>query len=332
MAALGAKRSIGRAVKAVVGAAVLLAVSWHVGKTLVALNQRGGFPRLSIAWVTAAIVAYLLGLGAYALYYVRVMAASSTPIGLYAGLRAYVVSHLGKYVPGKALVVVMRVGLSVPAGARPATAAFATLYETLVMMAAGGFVAFAGLTLGSGAETVWVLPRVGPVRVPLDLAGLVMGIGFLVLVLPPVFPRLSSLARMPFPDVGTDALPRVSYRLLSIGLLATLSGWLLLGLSQVAILRSMMPSGLPASLWPAVIGSVALATVAGFAVPVSPGGLGVREWVLWTSLGTVIDRDLAVVASLFLRLAWVAAEVAAGAVLLLATPRSRHLSAGVATP
>ena len=54
---------------------------------------------------------------------------------------------------------------------------------------------------------------------------------------------------------------------------------------------------------------MALATVAGFVVPISPGGLGVREWVLWTALASAIDRDLAVVAALVLRLAWVAGEV-----------------------
>ena len=45
------------------------------------------------------------------------------------------------------MVVVMRVGLLAPAGARPATAAFATLYETLVMMAAGGVIAALGFAL-----------------------------------------------------------------------------------------------------------------------------------------------------------------------------------------
>ena len=40
-----------------------------------------------------------------------------------AALRAYLISHLGKYVPGKAMVVVIRAGSSAPAGARPATAA-----------------------------------------------------------------------------------------------------------------------------------------------------------------------------------------------------------------
>ena len=48
------------------------------------------------------------------------------------------------------MVVVMRAGLSVPYGARAATAAIATFYETLVMMAAGGLVAALGFALAAG--------------------------------------------------------------------------------------------------------------------------------------------------------------------------------------
>lgn len=65
---------------------------------------------------------------------------------------------------------------------------------------------------------------------------------------------------------------------------------------------------------------MALATVAGFVVAVAPGGLGVREWVLWTALGAVLDQDLAVVASLGLRLAWVVGEVVAAAAFLSFSP------------
>jgi hypothetical protein len=144
--------------------------------------------------------------------------------------------------------------------------------------------------------------------------------GLLVIVHPRVFPILSSLVRQPFPDLGHEAMPRVSWRLLGQGLALAAVGWTLLGLSQVAVIRSLTPGGLPVALWPSAIGAVALATVAGFLVAVAPGGLGVREWVLWTSLGSVIDADLAVVASLGLRLAWVAGEVAIGLVLLAIPP------------
>ena len=69
---------------------------------------------------------------------------SATPVRLVPALRAYLVSHLGKYVPGKAMVVVVRAGMVVPFGGRASTAAIATFYETLVMMAAGGLIAAAG--------------------------------------------------------------------------------------------------------------------------------------------------------------------------------------------
>ena len=86
------------------------------------------------------------------------------------------------------------------------------------------------------------------------------------------------------------------------------------------MIRALSPAGLVWTTWPTVVASVALATVAGFVVPVSPGGLGVREWVLWTSLGSVIDKDLAVLASLGLRLTWVLGEVLAGAALIAFQP------------
>ena len=50
--------------------------------------------------------------------------------------------------PGKALVIVMRVGLTAPYGVRPATAALSTFYETLAMMAAGALVAALGFAMG----------------------------------------------------------------------------------------------------------------------------------------------------------------------------------------
>jgi uncharacterized membrane protein YbhN (UPF0104 family) len=92
-----------------------------------------------------------------------------------------------------------------------------------------------------------------------------------------------------------------------------------MGLSQVAVLYGVRYQGLTGPGGLAAVGSVALATVAGFVVPVAPGGLGVREWVLWTSLGAALDHDWAVVASLTLRLVWVVAEVAAAFVLVIWT-------------
>ena len=101
-----------------------------------------------------------------------------------------------------------------------------------------------------------------------------------------------------------------------MGLLWSLIGWTLLGMSQVAVVRAVSPGGVAPGLWLLVTASVALATVAGFVVAVLPGGLGVREGVLMTTLAPALGEDTAVVAALALRLTWVVAEVLAAAALL----------------
>lgn len=233
---------------------------------------RGESIRISPAGFAAAASLYVAGLVPLGLFYGRVLAASRTPIGAFAALRAYLISHLGKYVPGKAFVVVMRAGLSSPAGARPATSAFATLYETLVMMAAGGLLA--ALAFGGGASVALPVPF-GSGRtlgVPLALLGLAPGLAFLVMVDPHIFRRLAALARVPFRGVGPDALPTISRRLLAVGLVYATVAWVLMGLSQLAVLAAIGSPLRLASEWPTVVGSVALATVAGFVVPIAPGG------------------------------------------------------------
>jgi uncharacterized membrane protein YbhN (UPF0104 family) len=135
-----------------------------------------------------------------------------------------------------------------------------------------------------------------------------------------VFGRLAGLVSLPIPGVGPEALPRLSARLLGQGLCWSAVGWVLLGLSQVAVVRAFDPEGARAlarsGLVPVVIASVALATVAGFVVAVLPGGLGVREGVLMSALAPALGADGSVVAALVLRLVWVAAELAAAVVLV----------------
>ena len=322
MLATLARPRIKLAIKLMLTVLVLAFVARHVARTWRDLMERGQAPRIDGAWVALSILLYLAGLSAFGVYFWRIMEAGSTPTALVPALRAYLISHLGKYVPGKAMVVVMRAGLVVPHGARAATAAFATFYETLVMMAAGGLASGVGFAIGAGPSARVPVPLFGgaEVEAPLAWMGLGLGVAFLVVVWPSVFPRLAGLARVPLPNVGPAALPRFSIRLLAEGLAWSMLGWVLLGLSQVAVIRGLAPGGLPFSSWPLAIASVALATVAGFVVPISPGGLGVREWVLWTALASVLDRDLAVVAALLLRLAWVVGEVLAAVVLTAIRP------------
>ncbi len=304
------KRYAKVAVKVAVAVVVLAFVGRHVARTWDDLRRPGKALHVEPAWVVAGAVLYVAGLAAFGAFFARIMKASPTPVGTAAAVRAYVISHLGKYVPGKAMVVVMRVGLVVPYGARPATAAFATFYETLVMMAAGALLAAVGFGLGSRPVQV----------VPLGLAA-GLAVAFLVVVDPRVFPGISKLVTMPFPKVGPEAMPEFSRTLLGVGLLWSLLGWGLMGLSQVAVVRAVSPGGVAPGLWLLVTASVALATVAGFVVAVLPGGLGVREGVLMATLEPALGRDRAVVAALALRLTWVVAEALAAAALAVVRPK-----------
>jgi hypothetical protein len=304
------KRFAKLAVKGVLAVVVLAYLYRHVARTWRDLGEHGQTVRVDPAWAVAGGVLYLAGLSACGVFYARVMRASAAPVSAAVAVRAYLISHLGKYVPGKAMVVVMRVGLTSPYGARPATAALATFYETLAMMAAGAAAAALGFATGPG---------------PVQLVPMALSLGLAVLLLavvePRVFPRVSTLLTMPFPNVGPDALPALSWRLLGAGLLWSLAGWVLLGLSQVAVVRAVSPAGVAPAWWPVVTAGVALATVAGFVVAVFPAGLGVREWVLMETLAPAVgDENTAVVSALALRLVWVAAEAAASGVLAFVRP------------
>ena len=308
---------------------VALLVLWAVGRQVIhtwrELHAQSRSLHFDALWLVGSGALYLAGLSAYARFYERILSSSTTPIRFIPAWRAYVVSHLGKYVPGKAMVVVVRTGMVVPYGGRAATAAIATFYETLVMMAAGGLVAAAGFVGAVGSHRVELsLPFWGLLRLPVyqiaAVTGLGLGLGFLILVVPPMFGRLAGLVSIPIPGVGADALPRFTGRLLGQGLLWSVGGWVLLGLSQLAVVRSFDPAGasslIKLGLTPVVIASVALATVAGFIVAVLPGGLGCREGVLISVLAPVLGSNGAVVASLVLRLVWVVAELVAAAILL----------------
>jgi glycosyltransferase 2 family protein len=322
---------------------VALLIAWMVGrhvlKVWAELRASGAELVLDWRWLVASIGLYIGGLAAFGRFYHAILYASLNPTPLTQSMRAYAISHLGKYVPGKALVVVVRAGLSSRAGARPATAALATFYETLGMMAVGALLSSIVFLINRDEAPPVGLPlgRFGRLNVPLWLLSAGLAAPLVTVVLPVVFPRIAMILRAPFPGVGRDALPPISWRLLGSGLCWSLLGWTLWGLSQVAVVRGIGLStegvaALPPTEWPRVIASVALATVAGFAVAVFPGGLVVREGVLMAALGSTLGSDEAVVAALALRMAWILAELVAAGLVAPFRPRPSEVSMPTPVP
>ena len=299
-------------------------VFWYVGRHVMRTWRELGAGATLIevhpGWLAISGVAYLLGLSFCGAFYRDVLAASPTPMSRFAAQRAYLVSHLGKYVPGKAVVVVMRAALSTPYGVRASTSAVATFYETLVMMASGSIVAAILFLVGGDTPVVKLdLPGLGVREARAFSAFALLSAGLacalLTVVAPPVFRRVAGTLLRKVPGVDAQAMPTLSWGLLALGLVWTGFSWVFLGLSQFAAARGLAAHVDPGAI-PVAIASVALATVAGFVVAIAPGGLGVRESVLMYALGPAFGAGLAVAAALALRLAWVATEVLAAAVLV----------------
>jgi len=98
--------------------------------------------------------------------------------------------------------------------------------------------------------------------------------------------------------------------------------WLCWGMSYWATLRAMGIPGLdPISAMPQYVGTVTLATVAGFAVLVVPGGAGVREAALAELIIPYLTRLvpnpqlIAWASAIVLRLVWLVAEVMVSIIL-----------------
>jgi hypothetical protein len=279
---------------------VIAGVVWHVMKTGGRIDWRG----LEVSWTWVALSAffYLWGMslgGAYFHLVVRDLGGSPP---LERTLAAFWASQLGKYVPGKAWVVVVRVGLLAKSGTRPLVSALASFYETPMMMAVGSGVAVVGIAAFSGGRLNQ------PELLILIAAALATVLG--IALSPAVFGRIAYGVTRPFRD-RTAQLPMVSRRTALLGIPVELAAWALMGASAVACAQA-LPGGLvPPGDWGLLAAATAFAVAAGFVAVVMPGGLGVREWVIMAVLAPILGSERAVVSALLLRLIWVGVEVVA---------------------
>jgi uncharacterized membrane protein YbhN (UPF0104 family) len=270
-------------------------------------------------WLAVAGALYLAGLLPAGIFWHVTLRTLGQDARLPETLRAYFVGHLGKYVPGKAMVVVIRAGLIRSRRVDTGVAAVSVFLETLTMMAVGAFLAAAVMAFWFRGHVTLLWGAV----VLMILSGLP--------TLPPVFKRLVRLVGVGKSDPNTRRhLEKLGLKTLILGWCLMILAWCLLGLSYWATLRAMAIPGLdPIGQLPRYTASVALATVAGFLILVLPGGIGVREAALVELMLPYLSRsvphaELAAWASAaLLRLVWLGAELAvAGVCYLLIRPRA----------
>jgi uncharacterized membrane protein YbhN (UPF0104 family) len=292
---------------------VVVLVVWFIRQTIVgAWNNLRAHPRhVDWRWLAAAGWLYLFGSLFCGIFWHRILRTLGQRVSLTAALRAFYVGHLGKYVPGKAMVFLIRAGMIRGPGVDPSLAVVSVFLETLTMMSVGSLAAAAVVAGCLRDRPIWFLASI----VMLAAAGLP--------TLPPVFRRLVRLAGFGKIDPATLAkLDAVGYKTIFLGWALNLIGWIALGLSYWAVLKSLGIGGdTPWRHLHLYVASVSLATVAGF-VSFVPSGAVVREGVLTTVTELMFPQfggTVALLGAVLLRLTWLAAELFMAGVLLLGT-------------
>ncbi|KAA5539886.1 flippase-like domain-containing protein [Roseiconus nitratireducens] len=234
---------------------------------------------------------------------------------------AQVMGHLGKYVPGKAMVVVIRAARLSASGVPVSIGTTAVFLETLLMMAVGA---------AWGGALICLLP------VPRWMAvlALVGGISASVPTVPPLLRRLvarigvSKLATQADSDLGTPdpvaesiaevpANPTGGWRYFRAAWFWQTIAWALIG-GSFALLVASIPGrdgetfGVVATA--ASIAAICLAMVVGFA-SLLPGGAGIRELTLIVVLGPVVGESRALLAAIAARLLFIVVELVAAGVV-----------------
>lgn len=312
------RRRLWLAVKTLLAVAIVAGVARQFGAILGHESFARINIRLRLELLLPAALLYVLAQTCWGAFWVRLLKFEGVPVTWYSGLRAYFISQFGKYIPGKVMVILLRVSILRKSGGSPLAVGVTATYETLTSMAAGAIVGVLLLPL------LGVLPVSisGNVTAFMAFAAFPLAVG----VLNKLAVRIADKKRGPH----AAPLPAPSLSLLAQGLLHGICGWSLLGVSLALVVESVGYSDLGfVETYLADLGAVALSYVAGFVILVAPGGLGVRELVLKETLTPrflpALDplgaESVAIIVALLLRLSWTAAEIAVALVLYLIHPR-----------
>ena len=313
-----------RRLKLVLRFAMLALVAWFVHRAVLSgwqkLEERiaageWSLSRLRWAWLIGAVTLYSLAQLPCGLFFHQILDRLGQRVSLAATIRAFYIGHLGKYVPGKAMVVVMRSVMLAQAGAHAGLAAVAVFYETLTMMAVGAIMSTIIIAFCYPQHSQWLLG-----------AAAMIGITGLP-TFPPVFAQIMKrmkIGRGPTADDGAndddaranEVARRIHFGTMLRGWALNTIAWIVMGMSIWATVRAAgfaSDRGLWAEL---TVGTVAaaLSVVIGF-LSFIPGGFGVRDGVLFAVLTWNYDEATAMVTAILVRLVWLVAELLVSVIL-----------------
>jgi uncharacterized membrane protein YbhN (UPF0104 family) len=220
---------------------------------------------------------------------------------------AHLIGHVGKYVPGKAMVIVLRAATLSRDGVAMLPATIGVFLETFMMMAVGA--ALAALIV------IWL-----PVPQWISLMAIAIAALASLPTLPPLM-RVAAARVSKSRDVGHDQ--RIGFGLFAVGWMWSSLAWGLIG-GSFALLILAVPTAQPLPSLITVYGiataAISLAVVVGF-VSLLPGGAGIRELVLTTILSVSFGPAHGLLAAIAARVVFLVTEVALAAICWLAIRR-----------
>jgi uncharacterized membrane protein YbhN (UPF0104 family) len=258
-------------------------------------------------WLVVSGLLYLAGVLPSAVFWHRILLCTDQEASLGESVRAYYISQLGKYVPGKWMVILLRRMLLTRGRVENTIVAASVFFETFTMLAVGAAIAAIVLVIWHTHQTLLIATAAGSVLL-LGLPTMPMLFEFLLRTL-----RVTKLN----PTAGAK-FRQIPWQVLVVGWVAIGLGWVLQGASLWATLRGLgaTESG-PFHELSLHTAAVALSVVAGFLSQI-PGGLAVREWVSAQLIEPVYGESMAIVSAVIYRLVLVVSELSVSIILYVA--------------
>ena len=276
--------------------------------------EKNLFSVKNIPWKTASwsVVFSILALFPPAIYWWLTLMSFDHSVPFLSTQAIYSAGNLGKYVPGKAMVLIVRSGSMQRWGVPISTSIVSIFIETLTSLAVGG--ALGAFTLAALKPPTWLLAAaVGATAISI------------VPTIPPIFRQiLVVLTRYRHLRIPKKLATAMSWRLVGSGWLLFMVAWLCMGTSLwilcEAIRQSMDTDTIAITapvtslkLWWICVAASCLGFVIGF-LSMLPGGAGAREVVVTVLLAPSIGYAPALAAAVLYRISSLIAELSVAGV------------------
>ncbi|MFN8634746.1 MAG: lysylphosphatidylglycerol synthase domain-containing protein [Chloroflexota bacterium] len=276
-------------------------------------------PRMSqVEWHLQPLpiaVGFLLMLGsstATALLWLTIFRGLGGRIGTAEGVRIFLVTNIGKYLPGKVMHAAGRVALLQGHNQSASIGVTSVLVELALSLLGAALLSAISIPILLQGQVLTVnldwLSWLSYLALPAGLIGLhpkVMG---------PLLRFLSNRLPGKATELCTDLPP---YRTILLLLVAYVASWVMMSVALFATSHTVV-GALGWEHLPAVSGIAALSYLFGLAVPIAPAGLGAREGLMTLLLSTMMPAPAAAVTSVLYRIVTISAEMLAAGLSILA--------------